>query len=86
MRIARPWSLELNYTKEMMASLLLGRKPLSQKVLLIGLGAAFDQISISQLPTGKATVVEIEPAVIALHVVFQTAGRPEKIKIVIGRW
>ena len=41
MRIARPWRLELDYTREMMASLLLpddARFP--RNVLLIGLGAA----------------------------------------------
>jgi len=38
MRIARPWNLELEYTREMMASLLLRDPP--RKVLLIGLGAA----------------------------------------------
>ena len=41
MRIARPWSLELAYTREMMASLLLRENTnLPRRVLLIGLGAA----------------------------------------------
>jgi hypothetical protein len=40
MRIARPWNLELEYTREMMASLLLRDDPhWPRKVLLIGLGA-----------------------------------------------
>ena len=41
MRIARPWQLELDYTREMMTSLIL-RDPAHypRKVLLIGLGAA----------------------------------------------
>ena len=38
MRIARSWNLELEYMREMMASLLLRDAPL--KVLLIGIGAA----------------------------------------------
>ena len=41
MRIARPWHLELDYTKEMMASLLLREDShFPRRVLLIGLGAA----------------------------------------------
>lgn len=51
MRIARPWHLELEYTKEMMASLLMrddARFP--RKVLLIGLGAA----SLTKLSTAIA--------------------------------
>ena len=39
MRIARPWNLELEYTREMMASLLLLQEA-PRKVLLIGLGSA----------------------------------------------
>ena len=39
MRIARPWSLELAYTREMMAGLLLREPPWPKNALLIGLGA-----------------------------------------------
>ena len=41
MRIARPWNLELDYTREMMTSLLLREESrFPRRVLLIGLGAA----------------------------------------------
>ena len=41
MRVARPYSLELEYTREMMACLLLrGDREWPQRVLQIGLGAA----------------------------------------------
>ena len=67
MRIARPWTLELDYTKEMMASLLLredSRFP--RKALLIGLGAAsLTKFLYRNQPLTKLTVVEIEPAVVA---------------------
>ncbi len=67
MRIARPWHLELDYTKEMMASLLLRddtRFP--RKVLLIGLGAAsLTKFLYRNCPLAKLTVVEIEPRVVA---------------------
>ena len=70
MRVARPWSLELDYTREMMAALLL--RPPSQhhgwpkKVLLIGLGAAsLTKFIYRYLPQSKITVVEIEPRVVA---------------------
>jgi len=67
MRIARPWHLELEYTREMMASLLLRdetRWP--RKVLLIGLGAAsLTKFLYRNRPLAHLTVVEIEPSVIA---------------------
>jgi len=67
MRIARPWNLELEYTKEMMASLLLrdeARWP--RKVLLIGLGAAsLTKFLYRNYPLAHLTIVEIEPAVVA---------------------
>ncbi len=67
MRIARPFNLELEYTREMMASLLLreeSRWP--RKVLLIGLGAAsLTKFLYHNRPQSHLTIVEIEPAVVA---------------------
>ena len=61
MRIARPWSLELSYTREMMASLLLrppGRWP--RNALLIGLGAgSLAKFIYRYLPECRITAVEI---------------------------
>ena len=67
MRIARPWNLELEYTREMMASLLLREAPgWPRKVLLIGLGAAsLTKFLYRYRPLSHLTIVEIEPAVVA---------------------
>lgn len=65
MRIARPWSLELSYTREMMAGLLLrppGRWP--RNALLIGLGAgSLAKFIYRHLPECRITAVEINPQV-----------------------
>lgn len=72
MRIRRPHALELAYTREMMAGLLLrdglaadgGRWP--RKVLIIGLGAAsLARFIHHHLPQARIRVVEIAPAVVA---------------------
>lgn len=87
MRIARPWNLELEYTREMMASLLLrddARWP--RKVLLIGLGAAsLTKFLYRNLPLAHLTVVEIEPSVIAAaRQFFKLPEDPKRINLVIG--
>lgn len=87
MRIARPWNLELDYTREMMASLLLredARFP--RKVLLIGLGAAsLTKFLYRNFPLAKLTVVEIEPAVVAAaRQFFKLPEDPHRLNIVIA--
>ncbi len=87
MRIARPWHLELDYTKEMMASLLLrddARFP--RKVLLIGLGAAsLTKFLYRHYPLAKLTVVEIEPRVVAAaRQFFKLPEDPLRLHIVIA--
>jgi spermidine synthase len=87
MRIARPWNLELEYTREMMASLLLHddtRWP--RKVLLIGLGAAsLTKFLYRNFPLAHLTVVEIEPAVVAAaRQFFKLPEDPKRVDIVIG--
>ncbi len=87
MRIARPWHLELDYTREMMASLLLrddSRFP--RRVLLIGLGAAsLTKFLYRHYPLAKLTVVEIEPAVVAAaRQFFKLPEDPLRVNIVIG--
>ncbi len=86
LRIARPWHLELDYTKEMMASLLLrdaARVP--RKVLLIGLGAAsLTKFLYRNCPLAKLTVVEIEPRVVAAaRQFFKLPEDPLRLNIVI---
>ena len=84
MRIARPWNLELEYTREMMASLLLRSSP--GKVLLIGLGSAsLTKFLYRNYPLAHLTVVEIEPAVVAAaRQFFKLPEDPGRINIVIG--
>lgn len=87
MRIARPWALELDYTREMMAALLLrpdGDWPRS--VLLIGLGAAsLTKFLYRHRPNAKLTVVEIEPAVVAAaRQFFKLPDEDARLSIVVG--
>lgn len=87
MRIARPWHLELDYTKEMMASLLLrdeGRFP--RNVLLIGLGAAsITKFLYRNYPLAKLTVVEIEANVVAAaRHFFKLPNDPLRLNIVVA--
>ncbi len=66
MRIARPWALELDYTREMMLPLLLHDTDWPRQVLQIGLGAAsVTKFLYRHRPRARITVVEIEPRVTA---------------------
>lgn len=87
MRVARPYALELDYTKEMMAALLLRPEPAwPRRALLIGLGAAsLTKFLHRYRPSAKLTVVEIEPAVVAAarqH--FKLPDEDQRFSIVIG--
>ncbi len=87
MRIARPWNLELEYTREMMASLLLrGESRWPRKVLLIGLGAAsLTKFLYRNYPLAHLTIVEIEPAVVAAaRQFFKLPEDQKRINLVIG--
>jgi spermidine synthase len=66
MRIARPWSLELEYTREMMLPLMLHPAAWPASVLQVGLGAAsITRFLHRQRPKARLTVVEIAPEVVA---------------------
>lgn len=87
MRIARPYALELEYTREMMAALLLRPEPAwPRNALLIGLGAAsLTKFLYRHRPATKLTAVEIEPAVVAAarqH--FKLPDEDERLAIVIA--
>lgn len=87
MRIARPWNLELDYTKEMMASLLLrDESRFPRKVLLIGLGAAsLTKFMYRHRLLAHLTVVETEPRVVAAaRQFFKLPDDPRRLNIVIG--
>jgi spermidine synthase len=87
MRIARPWALELAYTREMMAGLLLHPEPeWPRSVLLIGLGAgSLTKFLYRHRPEARLTVVEIEPTVVvAAKRNFSLPDEDERFSIVIG--
>lgn len=87
MRIARPWNLELDYTKEMMASLLLrDESRFPRKVLIIGLGAAsITKFLYRHRLLAHLTVVEIEPRVVAAaRQFFKLPDDPRRLNIVHG--
>ena len=86
MRVARPWTLELDYTREMMACLLLRPEPdWPRSVLLIGLGAgSLTKFLYRHRPQAQLTVVEINPKVVAAarqH--FRLPDESERLRIVI---
>jgi spermidine synthase len=67
MRVARPFALELDYTREMMVPLLLQSEPWPRKVLVIGLGAASVlKFLWRHRPQTKFTVIEIDPRVVGM--------------------
>ena len=87
MRVARPWSLELEYTRDMMMALLL--RPATRwpkAVLLIGLGAAsLTKFLYRNRPRSMLTVVEIDAAVVrAAAQFFKLPVDPRRIAIEIG--
>lgn len=87
MRIARPYALELDYTREMMASLLLRPDPAwPRRALLIGLGAAsLTKFLHRHRPDTRLTVVEIEPAVVAsARQHFKLPEEDARLNIIIG--
>jgi len=87
MRIARPWNLELDYTKEMMVPLLMrDERRFPRKVLLIGLGAAsLTKFIYRNLPLAQLTIVEIEPRVVAAaKQYFKLPEDDKRIHLVLG--
>ena len=66
MRIARPFALELDYTREMMTPLLLHADDWPTRVLQVGLGAgSVTKFLYRHRPQARLTVIEIEPRVAA---------------------
>jgi len=87
MRIARPWHLELDYTKEMMAPLLMrDERRFPRKVLLIGLGAAsLTKFIYRNLPLAQLTIIEIETRVVAAaKQYFKLPEDDKRIRLVLG--
>jgi spermidine synthase len=87
MRIARPWALELDYTREMMSALLLQSAPeWPKRALLIGLGAgSLAKFLYRHRPAARLTVVEIDERVVrAASQHFKLPDDPLRIQIAIA--
>jgi len=88
MRVNRPWDLELAYTRDMMAALLLAPEwpVLPATILQIGLGAGSLTRFIGRyLPEARQTVVEISPAVVgAAQQMFHLPPQSERLAVEIG--
>ena len=87
MRIARPWSLELAYTREMMAGLLLRDAPhWPRSALLVGLGAgSLAKFIYRNFPDCRSTVIEINPQVeFIARQYFRLPDDPPRLAVVIG--
>ena len=86
MRIGRPQALELEYTRDLMAPLLLRPGDWPRQVLQVGLGAA----SITRFlhryrPESRLTVLEIDPdVVVAARQYFRLPPEGPKLRIVVG--
>lgn len=87
MRLSRPWSLELDYTREMMMALLMRRdRGWPRSVLQIGLGAAsITRFLHRNLSRAKLEVVEIDPEVVLnAWEFFRLPEESVRLKIEIG--
>jgi len=87
MRIARPYALELEYTRDMMMPLLLRRgSGWPRSVLQIGLGAAsLTRFLHRYRPRAAQTVIEIEPMVIAAAAQsFKLPPEDARMRIVVA--
>jgi spermidine synthase len=87
MRIARPYALELEYTREMMACMLLrgyenADEDWPKKILQIGLGAgSITKFWHRYFPETQQTIVEINPGVVAMAYQSFKLPRDERIEI-----
>ena len=83
MRIARPFDLELDYTREMMTPLLLRSETWPRRVLQIGLGTgSVTKFLYRHRPQCRLTVVEIDPRVeIAARQFFKLPDDPKRVTI-----
>ena len=87
MRIARPWALELEYTRDLMFPLLLRPEPdWPASVLQIGLGSAsVTKFLYRNRPLARITVVEILPEVVATaRQYFKLPEDSKRVHIEVG--
>ena len=86
MRVARPFALELEYTRQMMFPLLLRPDAWPRRVLQVGLGSAsLTRFLGKHRPAAKLTVIELLPdVVLAARQHFKLPPEDERLRIVIG--
>ena len=86
MRVRRPFALELEYTRQMAAGLLLRPEPWPRRVLMIGLGAgSLAKFFHRHVPQCRITVVEIDPRVVHMaRAHFRLPEEDARLSIVIG--
>ncbi|MFH2139563.1 MAG: fused MFS/spermidine synthase [Pseudomonadota bacterium] len=86
MRVDRPFDLAFEYTRVMMAALLLRTGDFPKRVLLIGLGAGSQtKFLYKHRPAALLTVVEIEPKVVmAAKESFCLPDDPARLEVVVG--
>jgi spermidine synthase len=85
MRIARPYDLELSYTRSMMAFLLfMPRRP--KKVLLIGLGGgSLAKFMYRALPAARVKAVELSAQVVAIaRQYFYVPVNEPRLEVIVG--
>ena len=84
MRIARPYDLELSYTRSMMGFMLFNENP--GRVLMIGLGGgSLAKFIYRQLPGASLQVVEINPRVVAIaRQYFHVPQDDARLSIIVG--
>lgn len=86
MRVESPFDLVFEYTRVMMAALLLRESDFPKKVLLIGLGAGSQaKYLYKHRPAAHLTAVEIEPKVVAAaKESFCLPDDPARLEVVVG--
>ncbi|MBK7331594.1 MAG: fused MFS/spermidine synthase [Betaproteobacteria bacterium] len=86
MRLQRPWALELEYTRQMMAPLAMRPAgPWPRDVLIVGLGAASQlRFLWRHRPAARFTAVEIDEQVVAVATQSFKLPDDERIRLVVG--
>lgn len=86
MRIARPYALELEYTRELVFPLLLRGDGWPRSVLQVGLGAgSVTKFLLRHRPRARITVIEIEPmVVVAARAHFKLPEESANLRIHVG--
>ncbi len=83
MRVSKPNSLELAYTRKMMSFLLF--QPHPKNILMLGLGGgSLAKFCYQHLPDTKITVIEINPHVLAFRNEFKIPENSEHFQVMLG--